>query len=260
MKYPRKGFTLIELLVVIAIIALLMGILMPALSRVRQQARAVACKSTLHQWTLIWSMYTDEHDGKFHEGRGGESQEVIGRWPDLMYSRYPDEKIRVCPAAARPQSEGGVHPLAAWGVFDDPYDSYGSYGFNEWLCDRTAAGDAYGDNYFGSVNVKPTDKIPLFMDCYWYDVWPFYNNEPPQYDGDLVNCQGTGSEMKRVCINRHDGAINMAFLDWSVRRVGLKELWTFRWHKNFNTRGPYTMRGNAQPEDWPQWLRKYRDY
>jgi prepilin-type N-terminal cleavage/methylation domain-containing protein len=50
----RKAFTLIELLVVVAIIALLMAILMPALQRVKSQAKAVACMSYLKQWGYIW--------------------------------------------------------------------------------------------------------------------------------------------------------------------------------------------------------------
>src|SRR4030042_972737 len=70
----KKGFTLIELLVVIAIIALLMGILMPALQRVKILAKAVVCQSNLHQWSLIWSLYTNDHDGYFQEYMPGESE------------------------------------------------------------------------------------------------------------------------------------------------------------------------------------------
>ena len=66
MRSSKKGFTLIELLVVIAIIAVLMGILMPALQRVRKQARGAVCKSNLKQWGTMFTMYTTEHDGKFN--------------------------------------------------------------------------------------------------------------------------------------------------------------------------------------------------
>ena len=58
----RKAFTLIELLVVISIIALLMAILMPALSRVKKQAQAVSCRARLKEWGLMFKFYTDDND------------------------------------------------------------------------------------------------------------------------------------------------------------------------------------------------------
>ncbi len=68
MYRQRHGFTLIELLVVIAIIALLMSIMMPALSRVKEEARAIVCRSNLRQWGVVWQMATDDHDDKFIDG------------------------------------------------------------------------------------------------------------------------------------------------------------------------------------------------
>jgi len=63
----RDGFTLIELLVVIAIIALLMGILMPVLGRVRDQARTIGCRSNLNQYGIGMRMYLDDNDSFFPE-------------------------------------------------------------------------------------------------------------------------------------------------------------------------------------------------
>lgn len=64
----RRGFTLIELLVVIAIIAVLMGILMPALKRAREQGRRMVCLSNLRQLQLGWAMYADENEEKIVNG------------------------------------------------------------------------------------------------------------------------------------------------------------------------------------------------
>ena len=60
-----KAFTLVELLVVISIIALLVSILLPALSKAREQAKRVVCQSSMKQIGLGVQMYTLDHEGKY---------------------------------------------------------------------------------------------------------------------------------------------------------------------------------------------------
>ena len=72
MKTSRRkavwGFTLIELLVVIAIIAVLMGILMPALHAARDQGKRMQCMANVKNLLMAWYMYQDENDGKLVNG------------------------------------------------------------------------------------------------------------------------------------------------------------------------------------------------
>ncbi len=97
----RRGFTLIELLVVIAIIAMLLAILMPALSRVKKQAKATACQMNLHHWAIIWSMYTGDNDGSFRNGVRNVGGKQVGHWLFAAEPYYKDEAIRWCPMATK---------------------------------------------------------------------------------------------------------------------------------------------------------------
>lgn len=71
----KTAFTLIELLVVIAIIAVLMGILIPALSRARENGKRAVCLNNGRQLTLAWMMYADDNDGKICAANVGHSDD-----------------------------------------------------------------------------------------------------------------------------------------------------------------------------------------
>jgi len=66
--------------------------------------------------------------------------------------------------------------------------------------------------------------------------------------------------MGNLAINRHNEHVNGLFLDWSVRKIGLKELWTLKWHLQFDTANAWTKAAGVQPEDWPHWMRGFKDY
>ncbi len=266
----RKGFTLIELLVVIAIIALLMSILMPALSRVKKQAKKVVCQARLKQWALIWKMYCDENNGYWLNGEGNGN----GEWWFVRMMEMDEtvnEDIRVCPMAPKPSNYQKIGSWAydAWVVNrDSPNEYIGSYGPNGWMCNlrpnRTNGiwGRGPSSEYWRTPNVAGAYNIPLFQGQWWVDAWPRFRDQPPEItDGIMaIPDRPNTNEMERVCVDRHGGTLNNLFCDWSVRPVGLKELWTLKWSKTYNTAGPWTKAGGCNPADWPAWMRGFKDY
>ena len=261
----QRGFTLIELLVVIAIIALLMAILMPALNRAKKQARSAACQMNLHHWGIIWSMYCDDNDGYFCE----EHRNVgwpRGNWIVALRHLYRTRSgILICPMATKRHPSGRVgggtfntYRMGGGGIEDRQEEA--SYGVNCWIYSRETHHNYPTEYFWKSKDVKGADRIPVFADTMWRGGFPREvgtPGDPPEYEGQWISWP---QEMHHFCIDRHNGFINHLFMDWSVRKVGLKELWTLKWHRNFDTSGVWTGAGGVRPTDWPEWMRSFKDY
>lgn len=268
----RKAFTLIELLVVIAIIALLMSILMPALNRVKKQARSVACLSKLKQWGLFFAMYAEDNDGQLMEGF--TAQPTANRWVYALGEYYKwDDEFTCCPNATKPwvdeygsdsHAEGSdVGVIMAWGYTNQSHwakQMKGSYGINGWCVNPQPGREPHSgapESFYRTPSVAGAAYAPLFMEAQRYNGWALHTDRPPAYSGERWNDE---AQMGRYCLNRHDGFLGCLFLDFAARKVGLKELWTLKWHKDYLEAGPWTKAGGVMPGDWPEWLQSFKEY
>jgi prepilin-type processing-associated H-X9-DG protein len=157
-------------------------------------------------------------------------------------------------------SVGG--PFLAWEIKTPTPAFRGSYGFNHNLFAPSMFADSSSLRELNVFSLKRRDGIPAFLDGTGPNCRMVRADEPPpdyEPSGSVTSLLPV-SYSHDLCINRHNGALNALFLDWSVRPVGLKELWTLKWHGRFDTHGPWTRAGGVEPEDWPQWMRKFKDY
>ena len=197
---PRKAFTLIELLVVISIIALLVSILLPALSKAREQAKAVVCSANLNQIGYAFFFFNDDR-GKFPCQQPGYFNNY---WTSLIAAYIdPTHPDLFCPSNKR--------PFAFW-EFDAqlPFEDRKklTYTYNTWL------GLADKKNEMSSELVLLTDGNGFH--CWKYDHIN-YRNPECQFD----------------FLHGNKDSVNLLFFDNHVKRHQNKDM-KWQW---FNPNG-----------------------
>jgi prepilin-type N-terminal cleavage/methylation domain-containing protein/prepilin-type processing-associated H-X9-DG protein len=199
----RIGFTLVELLVVIAIIAILMAMMMPAISRAKGKANAISCLNNMRQLTLAATMYASDHDEEFPARRV-----PTNAWPHKLKPYFVNWQVITCPS-----DRFGIVGLVANDL--NPNRSYLINGFNDYF----------------KVNLTPNDykafqqwRLPHGMKVAVItrpsDTILFGEKRSTSHHVHMDTDQGNrGNDFEEIEHKRHGQGSNFAFVDGSIRFV-----------------------------------------
>ena len=229
--YKRKGFTLIELLVVIAIVALLMGILLPALMKAKDHGKRLVCGNHLRTLALANVLYADETDGWYvpimdrtlgdnrYWPSNEKFRELVGYKPravDVEEGWHAPEEF-LCPADI----------ISKKRMHDSQWDNWISYGYNltDWYFS-----DWFGIGYAGHRNTtvpRPAGELIFTESHDWWLWWWGANYE----DGWDVLGQDTITPYKQVgcdgpTLYRHSEGVNIAFYDGHTAYMKKDKVWS----------------------------------
>ena len=200
-------FTLIELLVVIAIIAVLAGMLLPALQAARESAKGTSCTSNLKQFAQIYMFYNEDFHGYLpcYDNLGGDGAYSNGEsltqknWLNDLVSRYLS-RIKA--------SEEPVKLLFCPGEDETPGITT-NYGLNYLIATTKINGQVVG---LKTTSFTGPSRTAMLVENYGHLCYYGYETNP-------LGKYNAGAYKKNRAANfRHRGQANAAFLDFHVER------------------------------------------
>jgi prepilin-type N-terminal cleavage/methylation domain-containing protein/prepilin-type processing-associated H-X9-DG protein len=234
---PRKttGFTLIELMVVICIIAILAALLLPALVKAKNKAKAVSCISNLKQLQTGWLMYAHDHDDQLPLNR---SEFTAGAWRSSPDS-WVGGSSAIYDTSPLPIEQGSLFPYnRALGLYHCSMDlSQVKTMAGALLPQLRLRSYSMSGCYGGRTNEVQNVILRLTQVANPSQAFVFLDEQEDSIDdAHFLVWDAPDNRWVNMPADRHDRGCNLSFADGHV------EHWVWKWPKTFTDKTDYWKR------------------